>query len=274
MTSPVPARSVEPGGTVGPTFLFLHVMKTGGTSLLFHLLDNFGPGEIEPDHRERPRDEPVPADYASLTRLWALTPERRARLRVVAGHYPYWVRELVEPDVTITVLRDPVERTISLLRQLRGEERGDDRRSLEELYDDPVVRRTLVQDYQAKVFGMSRADWEAAAAFVRALSPDRTDAGHLAHLVALDVDAERTARAKANLATVEVVGVQHRYSEFLDELRERFGWHVPVERRLRRAEGEVAVPDSLRRRIAAENPADMELWAFATALVDERSRDR
>ena len=110
----------------GPVFFFMHIMKTGGTSIVHHIQDNFPVGTTEPDYRTLPPGEPVPEKhYASLVRLWDLDDERRAQIRLYMGHYPYWVTDLVQPDVTFTVLRDPVDRTISMLRQLSAEAPAD-----------------------------------------------------------------------------------------------------------------------------------------------------
>lgn len=263
---------MSPPGGRPPTFFFLHVMKTGGTSIVHHVQENFAVGETEPDYRELPPGTPVPVQhYASLVRLWELDDRRRARIRLYMGHYPYWVTELVQPDVTFTVLRDPVDRTISMLRQLAREAPGEPP-PLEALYEDPTNRRTLLQDYQAKLLGMSREDWQAQADAIRLLNPQRRNAGHLAHLAGVPVDAERLARAKANLASIELVGLQHDLGGLLAELQRRYGWTFRHQYHHRQAGDAPDVPASFRRRIAEDNPADQELWATAVELVEERRR--
>ena len=220
--------------TASPVFFFMHVMKTGGTSIVHHIQDNFPVGTTEPDYRTLPPDEPVPeAHYASLVRLWELGDDDRARIRLYMGHYPYWVTELVRPDVTFTVLRDPVDRTISMLRQLSDEDPPDARRPLEAIYDDDATRSTMIQDYQAKVLGMSRDDWDEQVQRILMLNPTRQHAGHLAHLMSIPVDHERLARAKANLARIDLLGLQHEMGELLDALRTRYGWSIPLEHRHR-----------------------------------------
>ncbi len=248
------------------TTLFLHVMKTGGTSLHRYLIDNFRVGEIDPDQRI----ERTEADYASLTRLWSMTPEQRSRLRVISGHYPYFVTDLIQPDETITVLRHPVDRTISMLRQLCAEQPPTRHRSIEEIYDDPSVRSMLIDDYQAKLFGMSTEDWEYGAAVIRAVRPDRAHAGHLAHLMTVPVTAERLDRAVTNLGRVDVVGFQHRYDDFLREVSDRYGWTIDGRHRLRQARSEAAVPSAFRRRIEDDNAADMAFYTAALELADRR----
>ena len=65
----------------------------------------------------------------------------------------------------MTILRDPVDRTISLLRQLQRYEtaigtegRGAETPELEEIYEWPHVFEPLVHNHQAKMFSMTLED--------------------------------------------------------------------------------------------------------------------
>ena len=56
--------------------------------------------------------------------LLDLPPSRRERIRVYAGHFPFVAVELMGQEfVTMTVLRDPVERTLSYHRQWKEKQR-------------------------------------------------------------------------------------------------------------------------------------------------------
>jgi hypothetical protein len=245
--------------THDPTFFFLHVMKTGGTSLRHHIRDNFGDDRIDPPRPTRMPDTTTTSNrvgYDSLDRLRALTPERRAQVRVYMGHFPFVATELVEHDVTLTLLRNPVDRTVSVLRHMQREEPAKRGLSLEEIYDDPWRFAMLIHDYQAKMFALSWDD----------NLPDQ------AHLAGLDIDDRRLQRAKENLASVDVVGVQDRFEELTAELHHRFGWRFVADHRHREASGSVDAPHSLRRRIAADNAADMDLYQFALQLIDQQTR--
>jgi hypothetical protein len=240
------------------TFFFLHVMKTGGTSLVHHLVDNFGADAVYPPLVGKGPNDPdagrIP--YVSVTKLRALPPERRACTRVFAGHLPYAVTDLIRPDVTITLLRDPVERTISFLRHCRR--RLPDKRSasFEEIYDDPMMFPLLIHNYQSKLFALSLEDD----------LPDR------AHLAVVDVDDRRLERAMGNLDRVDVVGIHSRYGDFLAELAHRYGWSFRHDHRLNRGEDDEPVPAGLRARIADDNSADLEFFRHATTLVARRAR--
>ena len=169
-----------------------------------------------------------------------------------AGHFPAAVIDIVRPDVTMTVLREPVERTISILRhhqRLNERLRGA---SLEEIYEDGWVRPMFVQDHQAKVFAMT--------------STDRLDS----FMDVLEVDEPRLEVAKRNLGRVDLVGLTEHYDDFVDLVEERLGWPSGPTRKLNVTPEGAEVPDGLRQRIAEENPADIAFYQHAIELVAAR----
>jgi hypothetical protein len=245
------------------TYLFLHVMKTGGTSMLRYILDNFPVGQVEPDVRVNLGDgiRRLPdrgPTYGSVERIRSLSDERRREIRVYAGHYPFMMTELVPTDVTMTVLRDPVERTISFLRHCKRYEADKADLSLDEIYADPFDFALLIRDYQAKLFSMRLAD-------------EVPDKAHIADIV---VDDHRLAAAKANLATVSLIGLQHRFGEFLGELTTRYGWTFGDSYLKQAATEGWSVSPDLRQRIVEDNQVDIEFFRYADSLVDERRETR
>jgi hypothetical protein len=259
-----------------PRFLFIHVMKTGGTSFVFHLLQQFAPDEVYPSatlDRRHPADaEP----YASIPQLEAITAERRAGIRIYSGHFPYMVRDLIGPDInTLTLLRNPVDRTVSVLKQFkRLYDRYRDL-SLDAIYDDAFVFRHFVENHQTKLFSVTAADRPRMLAaaigyqeFRDHLESSRADGGGRSDTIA--VDADRLAAAKANLAQVDVVGVNERFDEFVEALRARFGWWpsgmAGDARANVSAESSEASPE-LRARIARDNAFDVELYEYARGLI-------
>jgi hypothetical protein len=230
-------------------FFFIHVMKTAGTTLLEQIRSNFDADEVYPLEGV---DGDMRTAYTSLDFLTSLPPDRRRRIRVFAGHFPYVATELMGGGfTTLTVLRDPVERTLSYLGTRRRKHGG----TLEQIYEDPLRFPLLIRDHQAKVFSLTSAD-----------RPQ-------SFMDVIDVDSERLALAKANLARVDVVGLQERFGEMMSELEARFGWRargVPNRNR----GGADRVPVSLRRRIAEDNRADMEFYEFALELYASRQPAR
>jgi hypothetical protein len=254
-----------------PPVLFVHVMKAGGTTITRNLRETFRLDEIYPaaaqDLAYTQDGELDVQHHLTVPYLQALPPERRQTIRVYIGHFPYVVRELLGFEVlAATLLRDPVERTISLLRQLKRTqpwEEASERRPLtelplEEVYEHPMVFGPLIHDHQTKVFSMTRAD-----------EPQT-------YMDLIDVDSRRLALAKANLAEVEVLGTMEHFGDFLDETQERFGWKV-VRGARKNATPEAdltPVDPALRRRIAADNAIDLELYEHAKELVEARIRRR
>src|SRR5262249_27089146 len=97
-------------------FFFVHVQKTAGTALWRRMKEQFAPAAVYPG----PGDGEPPDTVLSVEHLRARWVARRAELRVVTGHFPLCTVELLDaPFVTLTLLRDPVERTLSQLRHHR-----------------------------------------------------------------------------------------------------------------------------------------------------------
>lgn len=240
-------------------------MKTGGMSLSSGVAKNFAVDEVYPhpeldlgDFSEGSvRFRAITIDY-----LLGLPAERRDRIRYYAGHFPYVTCELLGGDfATLTILRDPVDRTVSLLRQFQryaeskrnGDPQSTEPTSFEAIYEQPHVYEPLVLNHQTKIFSMTRED-----------SPR-------GYMQTMAIDDERLALAKRNLEAVDVVGLTERHGEFIDHLAHRFGWQLKRDRRVNAAPSDSpALSRSLRRRIEADNAIDMEFYAFAKELVDAR----
>ena len=235
--------------TAARKFFFLHVMKTAGGTLRRQILANFDRDEVYPLRRFDP--DMRRANY-SLDYLMGLPAERRARIRVFTGHFPYVAVELLGMQLTtITILRDPVERTLSYLRHCKRYHEQHQELSLEEIYEDPFFYPAFIENHQAKLFAFAVED------------------GPESYMDSIEVDSGRLALAKDNLERVDVVGTQERFDDLLSELRRRFGWRLaPVVDKHVNPGG--SVPNSLRRRIAEDNQADVEFFEHALRLCERR----
>lgn len=262
-------------------FFFVHVMKTGGTSFVFQMTANFAAAEVYPNEaldRRAPTDvEP----YASVDELELLTPERRAEIRVYTGHLPFVARELIGPDaVTLTLLRDPVTRTISVLKHFKRLYARYRDLPLDAIYDDDIVFPHFVQDFQARVFALETADHPrafAGAADFRALRAalESVPGAHAPLAPPITIDAARLARAQQNLAAVDVVGVNEEFPAFVAELRQRFGWWrdgSQYDARANVSSEPWAASEALRARIARESANDQSLYEHARELITARAR--
>lgn len=232
-----------------PRYFFVHVQKAAGTSLVFRLRREFGRAAIYPTPADKGNVNAV-ISVEHLLECWARDQDR---IRVVVGHFPYCTVELLGNEfTTLTVLREPVERTLSYLRHHR-EQTPDDERSLEAVYDDPFRFHGLVHNHMVKLFG---------------LTPREMTAGALTHVEFTPAHLER---AKENLTRVDVVGVQEEFEEFCDELTRRFHWNLGARTHVNRTDPIEASP-AFRDRIAEDNAMDVELYEFARQLVEKRRR--
>ena len=235
--------SLDSSGT--PTrYFFVHMQKTAGTSLLLRLQHHFGERAVYP-YEER-------AGYRSsfsVEDLRACFEEDGEVLRVVAGHFPLGVAYMLGvPFTTFTILRDPVERTLSFLRQQQERAPEFANATLEEIYDEPFRRAWLLTNHMVRMLGQNAAEVEG---------------GTIAS------DEENLERAKQSLTDeLDIFGFQEDFESFCTELTNRYGWDLgPAVRANTTAP--LPAPEGLRERIALDNAADVELYRYARALRDQ-----
>jgi len=227
-------------------FFFLHVMKTGGTTFRGHIDNNFDPDVVFPQPGV---DEHLFAAKANIEYLQALPSERMAGLRMLSAHVPIGLTDRLGMEFTyLTLLRDPVDRTLSWLRQRQRNHQPDE--SLTEIYDQKtILRANYVDNHQVKQFAITADD------------------GAVNHLHPVEMDESRLAIAKANLDRVDVVGFQDRFDDFLAELADRFGWTIaPVPDR--NVGIDAPIHDALWRRIDEENPWDRAFYEYARQRLE------
>jgi hypothetical protein len=229
-----------------PRFFFVKVMKTGGGTFLRHILANFERHEVYP-YREYDADMQIA--NMGIDYLTGLPPERRARIKVYTGHFPFVAAELVGGElITLTILRDPVERTISYLKHCKRFHEHQRNLPLEDIYEDPFNFPTLIRNHQAKLFAMTPED-----------EPET-------YLDVMEIDDRRLEIAKANLERVDVLGLQEHFPEFLDEMSRRHGWQFGEDVEDHHVSAETELPESFRRRIAEDNAADIEFYEYARSV--------
>jgi hypothetical protein len=233
-------------------YFFVHLHKTGGTTLIHRLPRRFRRHEIYPDAS----DGAIETAVISVDHLLNRWRARRDEIRILTGHFPLCTAELLGfRCTTMTVLREPVERTLSYLRHHRAVTPADRSKRLEELYEDPFRFDLLIHNHMVKMLS---------------LTVETMTDGALTHV---DVDPANLGRAQENLERIDVVGLQEHFALFWDELRLRFGWQLGEPARSNQTK-HAPIARAFRERIARDNELDAELYRYGRTLWLRRRHER
>jgi Sulfotransferase family len=228
-------------------FFFVHMQKTGGVSLYMRMQREFGEEAVYPAKSDGDAVGVAPQLMTDvLLERWA---RRRDQIRVVTGHFPLCTIELLDADfATFTVLRDPVERTLSYLRHHRKTKPPDSELALEEIYEDPGNFRHFIDNHMVKMLSMR---------------PEEMTDGMMS---VVDLDDRRLRIARKALEGMDAFGLQGDLEGFAQRLEGLYGWNLgpPVHENVTE---QSEVPASFRRRIIEDNRLDMELYEHARRLL-------
>jgi hypothetical protein len=231
---------------------FVHVMKTGGATFRRHIEANLGEEHVYPNAAV---DEDLLSANLSVPYLRDLPAERVRELRAYTGHFPFAATQILPgPFLTMTVLRDPVERTISYLKHCRKYQEQHRGMALEAIYEDPWYFPTMMENHQTKVFAITPED----------------DADTVAEVIPMD--AARLALAQANLETIDILGLHEHYDDFVATASAHLGWPGTPPPSWHVSEPET-IDASFRRRIEQDMAMDLEFFAFARDLHEARRRE-
>jgi hypothetical protein len=229
------------------TLLFLHIPKAAGTTL----------GRIVERHVPASRQYRLGANAQKAIETFNDWPaERRARYRLISGHFPYGVHEQVPgPHAYFTMLREPLDRVASfhafvlrdpghyLTQAMPPEQRASLARFARE------TQATTVDNGQTRLLA---GDW--------------------GHVPFGGCTPDMLERAKANLRRMAVVGLTERFDESLLLLGQRFGWRHLGYRRQNETQGRERgkpMDEETREALAALNVYDLTLYAYAQGLFEE-----
>ena len=255
-----------------PQIFFTHVMKTGGTSVSRALRSQF-PIEATYPAADSTSDQIVAKTFSHL--LLGLDADERARLRLFSVHQPAWVALAVAPDaLKITVLREPVARTISHLRQISAD--MDEPADLEAVYAVEGYRSRLA-NYQTQLFADTHARNQAD---VKVDVDELDEAGRnaitdgLAKMWAtgiarpLVIGPAEYATAAAVLGAYDCVGVTERLGEMVDRVAGLTGLDLPSAPHVNVGDRSAAVSPGLLDQITEDNAYDLQLYALACRSSD------
>lgn len=242
--------------TSEPTRYFIvHLQKSAGTSLRDRFRSMLDDSAIYPNASDGRDKRHSVISLSHLLERWRV---RKDEIRLIAGHFPLSTVELLDADfVTLSVLRPPVERTLSYLRHQKMLNRADRDRSLEEIYDDPFRFHGLIRNHMVRMFSIGSDEMRAGDGVLTDVRDTR----------------ERLERAKEAVSGLDAFGIQPRFDEFCTELERRFGLDLGPPLR-KNATTPAEAPDRLVDRIMEDNALDLELYEFAERLYQDRRAAR
>lgn len=234
------------------TDIFLHIPKTGGTTLGFPLRKLYGYWSTLQVDQNQPDEQPSP--YASLSE------DEKKTYRLLKGHCFFGLHEWC-PDATtyFTLLREPAGRVASMYRMMKKE------------WSEYGIANTSLREFVEKDHPASRSNMMTA--YVSGLSSE----------VVKREPAYALQKAKENLDDhIAVAGITERYDESIILMKRRLGWdkypYYVTSRVGKRRDGEQkrnTSPDAgTQRLIERENELDVRLYEharnrFETAVANE-----
>lgn len=236
--------------------LAIHIMKTGGTSLRSAMQSAAGHDMIYPSDRDL-EDLPGKAYPGPRSLLRSLEEGRARDARVLIGHVPYVFADAIdERPRTVTLLRDPVARTVSIMEHRRRHSpRFRDASYGELLQHDEFVTRQ-VEDYQTKIFAFDTIDE----------CPEGVN-------VALAIDDARFQRAIARLEAIDILGLTDNMPAFFERLERTLGCETLQPCRVNRGRYEPpSLSSDVLERIHALTARDRALYGRAEELVAAQGR--
>ncbi|NNE56936.1 MAG: sulfotransferase family 2 domain-containing protein [Hellea sp.] len=236
-------------------YFVVHLQKTAGTTLRNRLRKTFRPVQIYPHSQDGPNILGAIISLSHLERQWK---KRGEQIRLIAGHFPLSTTNVLGADfTTMSVLRPPLDRTLSYLRHQREVVATDMNKSFEEIYDDPARFHSIIRNHMTRMFGMS-------------VKQMRLNDGVYGNIPDSQWLLER---AKKGVESLDFVGLQPEFETFWQELSENCGFDKEAAVNSNATKPKDA-PESLKQRIREDNKLDFELYDFAVDLIKKRGSCR
>jgi Sulfotransferase family len=226
--------------------IFLHIPKTAGTTLRAIV------------NRQYPGNSILWGSGFELRELLRTLPEHRKRaIRVLQGHMPFGLHAyLPDPAQYITMLRDPIDRTISTYYFIK-------RRPRNRLHKQVVDMNMSLRDFVRSGVAPRASNQQ-----TRAISGLRDT----------DVSIRDLDLAKRNLAMYFcAVGITEQFDESIVMFKRVLGWHdIQYTRRNVTKDRPCTseLPHSTLKLIEKHNIFDMELYEFAKKKFDDVLREQ
>lgn len=240
--------------------LYLHIPKTAGTTLTSCIYD----GCCAPDYYQAengrlhsgvyyyPKNFHKDADPLHPEEV--LRAIRRPDVRAIVGHFPFGIHQaLARPATYITVLRNPVDRLMSLFHHITT---FDNHEWHQDVVSKGMSIETFIDTYRCRETDNDQT---------RRISGMEPPFG--------ECTTEMLEQAKVNLARhFTVVGLTERFDETLVLVRRAFGWSQDAAYwpRLvnKKRPSSAGLPASSLDAILSRNQLDLDLYSYACELFE------
>jgi len=213
--------------------IFLHILKTAGTSFRWTIKENYLPNELyERDQHEFNWSE--------------LTVEQQREIKMIYGHLFFGVHNTIaEPCKYITFLRDPVERIIS--------------------YYYYVIAQPNNTGYK-ETYGVSLED------FVLKGNQDIASNQQTKALCGSNAVVDFELARKNIEEYFSFVGVVEQYRKSIKFLGNQLNWQNVIFHELNRTADKPAVPAHVRKVIEEANKIDRQLYDWVYSRFEEQTK--
>lgn len=290
---------------VEPLLIHHHLAKTAGSSLARVLRANFrgdqvfaldgafmprparaADGATLPSGQHEHRFDTVREDLLRWWRTWyeSLATEERARIRCVRSHTAHFLIPAVNdrPVRPFTLLRDPVERMVSLYHFSLARWDAYSRGEISRAAGDHLIGRTIrengwsIADIYREVGGNGGVETRKAFAFffngqARDILYPYLDTTELP-LTLSETELEDLRRRTEEVLSKYVVGTQDRFSQSVRLFADSFGWRRPFVPHMNVTPRPIVIDDATRSLIRAHNALDDDLHAWYSATLERRRR--
>jgi hypothetical protein len=222
-------------------YVFIHIGKTAGSSVRASLSDYFPTGNTCP--------------LVFHNQIKTMSDDEKTRYELYCAHIGYELALSLagDPKRVFSLLRDPVDRVLSLYFYWREVEGG-------------AMGPKLAKELELEEFLESNAagivvDVRNTQTWQLAFSHDALTRKTKKKALSEDAIYER---AIQNVESLGVIGVQEYLDQFIEQLNHTYRWTLPTPDRLNTTGNRSTkdqIPDTTRRRIQALNAMDLELYA-------------